>query len=82
MQNEKPKQKNMCHKTKRPLHILKMPVMKRGRYMVIDLLEYKEQKTLERKEKQTKIIPIIKIFKPPIYDTDPFYYTEIKKEQK
>jgi hypothetical protein len=49
--------------------------------MVIDLLEYK-QKTLERKEKQTKIIPIVKIFKPPIFDTNPFYYTEIKKEQK
>lgn len=49
--------------------------------MVIDLLEYK-QKAVEREKETKKIVPIIRVFRPPIYDTNPFHYTEIKKEQK
>lgn len=50
--------------------------------MIVDLLEYKQAKKLNSERPKEKPIPIIKVFKPALYDSCPFHYTEIKKDQK
>jgi hypothetical protein len=50
--------------------------------LIVDLVEYRKMTQRKAQVKNIKTVPVIKIFTPPINDTIPFYYTEVKKEQK
>jgi hypothetical protein len=50
--------------------------------MVIDFIEYKEKTAVKKLNSKTKDIPVVRICTPPLNDTTPFFYTEVKKEQK
>jgi hypothetical protein len=51
--------------------------------MVVDFIVYKEKTVLKKLNSKPKDIPVVRICAPPLNDTTtPFYYTEVKKEQK